>query len=377
MFSRALPIGSISGVTIRLHWSWLAALLLLIAALSQIYGGVGASSVAWLLACAAALLLFLSVILHELGHALVARRFGLPVHAITLFALGGVTEIADVPPEPVRDFLVAVAGPAVSLVLALLGGMAWWFAHAPLALLLLHLALTNGAIVVFNLLPGYPLDGGRAFWAVVAFLTDDELIAARAAALAGRVCGWVLLGGGVFYSFASADLLSGVLAGAVGYFLIRNATLGYRQFVLRHMLSGISVADLMQRVVRAVAPELSLDQFVGRYVLGQIDQGFPVLQLPDTDGPQPLLGMMTLRDLRRFQLNEWAFTHVGEAMTPFHRLRALPPGMPAGEAFRTLLESGEEQLPVLDGATLLGVLRRRDLVSYIERRAHRPTVTKL
>jgi hypothetical protein len=175
--------------------------------------------------------------------------------------------------------------------------------------------------------------------------------------------------GGVFYGLVSADLPNGVLAGMVGYFLIRNAAIGYRQFVLRRTLSGISVSDLMQRVVRAVAPELPLDQFVGRYVLGQIDQGFPVLQLPDTDSPQPLLGMMTLRDLRRFQLSEWAFTHVGEAMTPFHRLCALPPGMPAGEAFRVLLESGEEQLPVLDGATLLGVLRRRDLVSYIERRA--------
>ena len=376
MFSRALPIGSIGGVSIRLHWSWLAALLLLIAALSQIYGVGENSTIAWLLACAAALLLFASVILHELGHALVARRYGLPVHAITLFALGGVTEIADAPPEPVRDFLVAVAGPAVSLLLAVLSGLAWWFAREPLELLLLHLALTNGAIVVFNLLPGFPLDGGRALWAVVAFLTDDELIAARVAVQAGRVCGWVLLGGGVFYSLVSADLLNGVLAGVVGYFLIRNAVIGYRQFVLRRTLSGISVADLMQRVVRAVPPELPLDQFVGRYVLGQIDQGFPVLQLPETDSPQPLLGMITLRDLRRFQLNEWAFTHVGEAMTPFHRLRALPPGMPAGEAFRTLLESGEEQLPVLDGATLLGVLRRRDLVSYIERRAHNPSFTK-
>ena len=376
MFSRALPIGSIGGVSIRFHWSWLAALLLLIAVLSQIYDIVGGTSVGWLLACAAALLLFASVILHELGHALVARRYGLPVHAITLFALGGVTEIADAPPEPVRDFLVAVAGPAVSLLLTVLVGLAWWFAREPLALLLLHLALTNGAIMVFNLLPGYPLDGGRAFWAVVAFLTDDELIAARVAALAGRVCGCVLLGGGVFYGLVTADLLNGVLAGVVGYFLIRNAAIGYRQFVLRRTLSGISVSDLMQRVIRAVAPELPLDQFVGRYVLGQIDQGFPVLQLPDTDSPQTLLGMITLRDLRRFQLSEWAFTHVGEAMTPFERLRVLPPGMPAGEAFRTLLESGEEQLPVLDGATLLGVLRRRDLVSYIERRAHHPSFTK-
>jgi Zn-dependent protease len=370
MLRRAIPIGSVGGVAIRLHWTWLGALLLLIAALSRIYDGGADSSTAWLLACAAALLLFVSVVLHELGHALVARRYGLRVHAITLFALGGVTEIADAPPAPVRDFLVAVAGPIASLLLALLGGLAWWAARAPLDLLLLQLALTNGVIVLFNLLPGYPLDGGRALWAVVAFLTDDELVAARGVALAGRMCGWVLLSGAVFYALTTADVLNGLAIGVVGYFLIRNAAVGYRQFMLRRMLSGIAVADLMQRVFRAVAPELPLDQFVGRYVLGQLDQGFPVLQLPDTDSPQPLLGMMTLRDLRRFQLSEWAFTHVGEAMTPFHRLRALPPGMPAGEAFHTLLETGEEQLPVLDGATLLGVLRRRDLLSYIERRAN-------
>src|SRR3982751_1407279 len=129
MFSRAIPIGSIGGVSIRLHWSWLGALLLLIASLSRIYDGGADSTLAWVLACAAGLLLFASVVLHELGHALVARRYGLPVHAITLFALGGVTEIADASPMPVRDFLVAVAGPAVSLLLAVLGGLAWWFAR--------------------------------------------------------------------------------------------------------------------------------------------------------------------------------------------------------------------------------------------------------
>jgi Zn-dependent protease len=376
MLSRAFPIGSIGGISIRLHWSWAASLLLVVAALGQLYGGALGRGEGWLIACAAALMLCASVLLHELGHALVARRYGLTVHAVTLFALGGVTEIADAPPESVRDFLVAIAGPAVSLLLTLLSGLAWWFANESLALLLLHMALTNGAIVLFNLLPGYPLDGGRALWAVVAFLIDDELAAARAATLIGRICGWVLLGGGALYGLANADLLGGLLAGVMGYFLIRNSAIGYRQFVLRRMLSGVQVSDLMQRVFRAVAPELPLDQFVGRYVLGQIDQGFPVLQRPDTDGPQPLLGMMTLRDLRRVQLSEWSFTHVGEAMTPFHRLRALPPGMAAGEAFRTLLESGEEQLPVLDGATLLGVLRRRDLVSYIERRSHNPGLTK-
>jgi Zn-dependent protease len=368
MLRHALWVGSVAGIAIRLHWSWVAALLPIVVLLSQIYAGY--ASGAWPMAAVAALLLCASVILHELGHALVARRYHLPVYAITLFALGGMTEIADVRSEPVRDLLVAVAGPAISLILAIVGALVWWGASAPaVALLALHLALTNAVMGVFNLLPGYPLDGGRVLLAVISFLMDDELIGARVASLVGRACGWALLFGGVVYSLGAADVLNGLWIGLVGYFLTRNAEVGYRQFVLRRTLSDVSVADVMQRVYRAVAPELPLDQFVGRYVLGHVDQGFPVLPRPDTDIPQPLLGMITLRDLRRFQLNEWSFTHVGEAMTPMHRLHALAPGMPAGEAFRTLLESGEEQLPVTDGATLLGVLRRRDLVSYIERRA--------
>src|SRR5215210_5713592 len=164
MLRRAIPIGSIAGIAIRLHWSWLAALLPIVAALSQLYAG--SSIGGWLMAITAALLLCASVILHELGHAIVARRYRLPVHAITLFALGGVTEIADAPPEPVRDLLVAVAGPAISLLLALAGGLVWWGVGEPLALLALHLALTNAVMAIFNLLPGYPLDGGRVLCAV-------------------------------------------------------------------------------------------------------------------------------------------------------------------------------------------------------------------
>ncbi|MBK9715852.1 MAG: site-2 protease family protein [Kouleothrix sp.] len=373
MLRRTVSIGSIAGVPIALHWSWIVVLLLVTAALSQLYAGVAGAAGAWPMAIAAALLLSLSVLLHELGHALVARRFAMAVHGITLFALGGVTEILDTEPQPVRDLLVALAGPAVSLLLAVVGGLAWWWAAAApaLGLLALHMALTNGAMAIFNLLPGFPLDGGRVLWATLAFLLDDALHAARVAAWTGRIVGWALLGCGVLYSVAATDLLNGLWVALVGYVLMRNATAGYRRFVVQRLLSGVSVADLMQRVYRAVAPELPLDQFVGRYVLGQVEQGFPVLSRPETDAPQPLLGMMTLRDLRRFQFHEWSFTHVGEAMTPAHRLRALDPRMSGGEAFRTLLESGEDQLPVIDGATLLGVLRRRDLLGYIERGAAR------
>ncbi len=368
MLRRATPIGTIAGVPIRCHWSWVAMLLVLIGVLRALYASYAEAPGAWAMAVAAALLLCVSVLLHEFGHALVARHYRLSVGGITLFALGGVAEIADAPPEPVRDLLIAVAGPAASLALAIAGAVIWWNVALPaIAVLALHLALTNGVMGLFNLLPGSPLDGGRVLWAVITFLTDDELFAARAAAQVGRICGWALLASGVLYSAGAGDVLNGAWMALIGYFLTRNAALSYRRFVLQRLLSGVSVADLMQRAFRAVGPDLPLDQFVGRYVLGQIDQGFPVLSRPETDAPQPLLGMITVRNLRRFQFNEWSLTHVGEAMTPMHRLRALPPEMPAGEAFRTLIESGEEQLPVTDGATLLGVLRQRDLLGYLER----------
>lgn len=370
MIRNAVTVGKIAGIPVRFHWSWMVVLVILVAVLSQFYApGPGG----WALAVAAVALLCLSVVLHELGHALVARCYRLPVRGITLFALGGVTEIGDENLNPVRELLIAVAGPAVSLALALIAMLVWW--QMPWLLpgvLVLHLALTNGLMAIFNLLPGYPMDGGRVLRAVIWFLIDDELPAARIASQAGHVCGWLIIALSIAYALGTGDLIDGAWMVLVGYFLIRSASVGYRQLVLQRILSGVSVGDLMQRAYRAVEPELPLDQFVGRYVLGQVEQGFPVLQRPDAEAPQQLLGMMTLRDLRRFTLKEWAFTHVGEAMTPAHQIRALAPQTSAGEALRTLVESGEEQLPVIDENALQGVLRKRDLARYIHMRLSRP-----
>ncbi|MFL5805465.1 MAG: site-2 protease family protein [Roseiflexaceae bacterium] len=373
MLRRTLTVVYIAAIPIRLHWSWMAVLLVIIGVLSQIYAGVASRSGAWLLAAATGLLLCVSVVLHELGHALVAQRYHFTVRGITLFAIGGFAEIDAEQTTPAQELLVAVAGPAVSLLLALLGALTWWQSTwAALSLMALHLALTNGLMAVFNLLPGYPMDGGRVLHAALWFLTDEDLPAAHIASQVGRACGWLLVMLAVAYAVFAGDQIGAVWIGLVGYFLSRGAAVGYRQTVLQRTLHGISVADLMQRVYRAVGPELPLDQFVGRYVLGQTEQGFPVLPEPDDDGPQRLLGMMTLRDLRRFAFKEWPRTHVSEAMTPAHQVQALAPQMAAREAFRTLLESGEEQLPVIDGDALLGILRRRDLIRYIQMRLRQP-----
>ncbi|HEX5688699.1 MAG TPA: site-2 protease family protein [Roseiflexaceae bacterium] len=373
MFRFMLTIGRIAAIPIRIHWSWMAALLIVVGILSQLYAGIAPGAGAWVMAASAGLLLCVSVILHELGHALAARRYRFTVRSITLFAVGGVAEIDAENTTPIQELVVAIAGPVVSLLLALVTGLIWWYSPwVPLSLLALHLTLTNGLMAVFNLLPGFPMDGGRVLHAAIWFLTDEELPAARVASWVGRVCGWGLIAIAVVYVVSVGDPLGAAWMGVIGYFLIRSASAGYRHLVLQRTLHGIAVADLMQRAYRAVAPELPLDQFVGRYVLGQVDQGFPVLYQPEQDEPQLLLGMMTLRDLRRFTFNEWSLTRVGEAMTPAHRIRTLAPEMGAREAFRTLLESGEEQLPVIEGGALMGILRRRDLVRYIQMRLKQP-----
>lgn len=368
MILRAPTLIRIADVPVRVHWSWAAALAVVVAALGALYARATGSGAALPAALGAGALLCVSVVLHELGHALAARRLGLPVRAITLVALGGYTEIADECRDPLHELAVALAGPAVSFALALLAGLAWWASPDPLlGLVALHLALTNITIAALNMLPCLPLDGGRVLRAVFWFLRADELAGARLALELGRGSGWLLCSLGLFHALTAGDLLNGLWLGLGGYLLGRATLNGYQQFVLRRVLRGVRVAEVMQRSYRAVAPEMRLDHFVGRYVLGQSEQTFPVVASQDYQGPPALLGVITVRSLRRFTLNQWPLMRVREAMTPLQRLRVLTPDTPASEAFRALLESGEDQLPVSDGQTLLGMLRRRDLPHHLYR----------
>ncbi len=368
MILRAPTLIRIADVPIRIHWSWPAALAGVVLALGALYAGFTAYSGALIGVAGLVVVLCVSVLLHELGHALVARRLGIPVRSITLVALGGYTEIADEAASPLHELLVALAGPAMSLALALLGGLAWLISPWPPAgVAALCLALTNAVIAAFNLLPCYPLDGGRVLRALLWFLTGDELPGARAALEISRGCGWVLAGIGLAYMLTSGDALGGVCVMLGGYLMSRVTLRGYQQFVLRRVLRGVRVAEVMRANYRAVAPDMRLDHFVGRFVLGQTEQSFPVIGSPDYHSPPALLGMITIRNLRRFTLNQWPTMRVREAMTPLHRLRVLNPDVPASDAFRALLESGEDQLPVSDGQTLLGMLRRRDLPHHLYR----------
>lgn len=370
MFNRTLTIGRVATIPIRLHWSWLVIFAMLAGALQPVYSlhtcGGGSCGAGLAMAALMATLVGGSVLLHELGHALVARRLLVPVTSITLFAFGGVAEVGAESPSPEAEFAIAVAGPAVSLLIAAGATLVWWaYAGASVAVLAAHLAAANLIMALFNLLPGYPMDGGRVLRATLWYLSDDLLPATRLAAQVGRVCGWLLGLGGIALAFATRAPLAGLWAGLIGYFLYRTASVSYRQQLLQLALRDVRVGDLMQRRLRTVTPELTLEQFVARYVLGQAETCFAVVERADDEASR-LLGMMTLRELRRFSTGQWTSLLVGEAMTPAERVATLAPQTTALDALEALGTSPDGVLPVVEGGLLVGLLRQRDLAVFVQ-----------
>ncbi|MFV9505716.1 MAG: site-2 protease family protein [Oscillochloridaceae bacterium umkhey_bin13] len=374
--SRLFTIGHIATIPIRLHWSWLLIFALLVVGLSPAYGMVvcGESGPCWASASLAALmaaLIGLSVLLHELGHALVAARLAVPVHSITLFAFGGVAEVERESPSPGVDLAIAVAGPAVSLLIALFAGSFWWSRGGlaaeldALTVVAAHLAVANLMMGLFNLLPGYPMDGGRVLRATLWFLGDDRFPATQTAAYVGQLCGFAIAFGGLALALGVGQPLAALWPALIGLFLYRTAKASLRGLRLQMALHGVKVGDLMQRQPLQVRADLTLEQFVASHVLGQAETSFVVVA-DDTNAMPTVLGLMTLRDLRRFTTAQWSERRVAEAMTPHSQVALLTAQTPALDALVALNASPEGLLPVTDGPHLIGLLRRRDVAVYVQ-----------
>jgi Zn-dependent protease len=348
---------------------------LLIILLEPIYAGMHLGLNAWATALLMGLLIAGSVLLHELGHALVARHYRLTVRGIVLFALGGTAEVDNAASDPIAEFAIAVAGPLVNLLLAGLCGLLWLrlepastVAGQLVSTLVFHLGMANAIMSVFNLIPGYPMDGGRIVRAIGWFLTDDMIAATRFAARSGQICG-------VGFGLAGVALLligqpfAALGSGMVGFFLYRTARAGAYLLVAQTILAGVSVSTLMQSGARTISPELTLEQFATGYLPQHVETSFPVVSPLPTGGTSVLpvlLGMMTLPNLRRFPRREWAGTRIDQAMTPPGNIAALLPQATAADALRLMLECNADLLPVVEGAHLLGVLRRQDVLVYAQ-----------
>ena len=354
-----LHAGNVAGIPIRLHISWVLLLFFGVSSLEPLFAArMGGSGLP--MAIVTTLLLLLAILLHEIGHAIMAQRLGLKVRSITLFLTGGITEMDREVTQPGHELQIALAGPLVSLVLTgLTGALAWW-AQGEYRLLWGLLAASNGLLTVFNLLPCYPLDGGRALRAIFWFLHDDLLQGTHIASKISRVIGGSLMLLGVAVMIR-VDLWTGLLVILLGWMTSRSAISSYLQTALHYTLSRISVGELMSRTYRTVSPQLTLDLFVGQYLMGHSEQGFPVVQ------SERLLGVITVRNLRRFSTQQWRQTLVSEAMIPHSELPPLHPSDTAHVAYQALTVRHFEQLPVTDGETLLGMIRHRDVLAFVQK----------
>ena len=364
MLRHGIPIGRIFGITIDLDYSWflIVGLLAWMLAVSYYPAEFRDWSTAeyWTVGAATAVLLFVSVLIHELAHSVVAQSYGIPVPRITLFLFGGVSQIASEPPNPAAEFWIAVVGPLASIALAAFCWELEPFAARwqPLYALAEYLALLNLILAVFNLIPGFPLDGGRVFRAILWRITKNYYKATMAAGFTGRFFGFMLIFYG-FWRMLTGGFVDGIWIAFIGWFLESAATGQLHQETLKNLLGGHRVADAMQRSVVQVAADVSLQALAEQ--TGMPSNGRPVV----VTSQQGAVGLVTLAGIRSVPHEAWPITTAAQAMTPLGSIATTQPGAILWSALEKMGRDGVNQMPVLDEKGIVGMLSREDIVHYL------------
>lgn len=364
---QGLSLGRILGIPIGIDYSWFLALILITWTLAVSYYPAEFNNwpVAqyWLVAAATALMLFVSVLLHELGHSVVAIRYQMPVRRITLFIFGGVAEIGAEPPSARAEFWIALAGPAVSLALAVLFGLLQFVLTglAPLLALAEYLAYINGMLVLFNLIPGFPLDGGRVLRAIIWGITHNLRFATLIAANAGRGIAFLFILVGV-WQMLSGNFGNGLWIAFIGWFLENAASAQVHRQVARDLMADHQVAEAMSRGYTAISPETTLQQLVDDHILGA---GRRCLMVKQGD---EAVGLLTLHNVKEVPRAAWPTTTAGQTMIPLNQVKRVKPETELEAAMAQMDRDGVNQLPVMANGHCLGLLSRGDLVDFMRTR---------
>ena len=368
----SLRLFRLFGIQFTANWSWLLlAALLVYVAYSTFRGlrlGFGQVEL-WSLAVVAALLSVVSLYAHELAHALVARAFGIPVRTISLFLLGGMAHITRESPSPRAELSIALLGPLTSVAIGLVGALvSWllWDVAPPAAALGLWLATMNLPLGVFNLVPAYPLDGGRVLRGLLWFAGQDLRWASTVAARVGQVAAVGLLFSGVWILFdGSSGALSGLWLIMIAWFMYAGAASSQYATNFQDSLRRLTVASVMDRDFGRVQAGVSVQRFAEEHLLEKTAAVAPHAYAVYRD--DYLVGLLSLRQLGRIPMQTWSHTSIERAMLPIESAPAMEPGAPALGALHLILEEGVEHIAVMAEGRMLGLVTRNELARASEK----------
>jgi Zn-dependent protease/predicted transcriptional regulator len=370
MRNEGIQIGRIYKIPIFLHFSWFFIFALITYSFVSEFDGLHLDLPAWRLwglGLVTSVLFFGSLVFHEMAHSVIAKHYKIPVISITLFVFGGVARISRDPSRAIEEFNIAVAGPISSFLLA--GGF-WIVYHASEPNVILRtlagsLAWINFSLAVFNLVPGFPLDGGRIFRAIVWNFTKDYSRSTRIAARSGQAIAYVMIGLGVIWTvngyMARGDMIQGLWLAFIGWFLLTVARQNRAQADARGALEGLRVADIMTVELPTIGREISLEDYA-REIVRTGRRGHLVV------AHEQLVGLMTGEALRSVPQADWDVTSVQAVMLPKEKLIWAAPEEPALSLLDRMRTVGMQQMPVIAGGNVVGIVTRDSIIRVLETR---------
>ncbi|WP_375204118.1 M50 family metallopeptidase [Hyphococcus sp.] len=365
MFGRSLKLFRVLGFDVRVDISWTFFALLIATSLAlgffpAVYEGWPASTY-WWMAVGGVIGVFFSIVIHELSHSVVSRAFGTGMTGITLFLFGGVAEMKGEPESAKAEFFTAIAGPAISIVL---GVIFLWLASfggeapTPASALAGYLGRLNLVLAIFNLIPAFPMDGGRVLRAILWAMKGDLRWATKWASGLGGLFGFALMMAGLWAAF-SGSLVAGLWWFLIGMFIRGAAQSSYQQMEVRRLMGGVTVRDLMHKDAHVVPPTLTLAELVDRYVYEFQQTAFPVSEHGD------FVGVVDTAHVKSTPREEWSRVTVKDIMTPPEQAPLAAPAQDAIIALQSLQQTGADTLIVTDGRGVLGTLSRGDVMKLL------------
>lgn len=367
MREQGVSLGSFQGIRVRLDYSWFIIFVLVVFMLATYYFPQHFEDLpvvtSWMLSLLAAILFFVSILLHEFAHAVAARKREVEISEIVLFIFGGLAKMKKEPDRARDEFVIAGAGPLSSLVIGLfclgLAIMAEPYISKPLHSVFWYIGYLNILLVLFNMLPGFPLDGGRMMRAAIWHYSGNLRKSTRVVSNLGQIFAFFLMFIGLLVIFGGA-LIAGLVWIFIGMFLLQSAKTGYYMVALREGLSGMPVRNIMSQNPRTVHPDVSIRNLVNEYFFKNHYSCFPVVRHGE------FLGLIEINQVKNVDREQWEMTRVSDIMTPRESLRLVSPDTDAYDVMMQMIDSSSGRMPVLENGELVGIISRKDIMQFVE-----------